>query len=168
MTARASGLSRLVSAVMAAASRLIPRGLKRAPAALDWIEPATLADALAGPAAPAVIDVRGPDEVAGPLGRIPGAANIPVDRLVAAPALAGPPGDRPVVLVCRTDRRSAAAAAALRGAGFRRVSVLRGGMERWNALGLEVERGAARPAADAPPGGSVKGGEWGDQRDSNP
>jgi rhodanese-related sulfurtransferase len=145
VTARPPGLARLAAAVMAAASRLIPRRLRRTPPAVDWIEAETLAEALAGSAAPAVIDVRGADEVAGPLGRVPGAANIPVDALVATPALAGPPGDRPVVLVCRTDRRSAAAAAALRGAGYRRVAVLRGGMERWNALGLTVERAAPQP-----------------------
>jgi rhodanese-related sulfurtransferase len=134
---------------MAAASRLIPRLRWRAPASVHWIDPAALADELASSAAPAVIDVRGPDEVAGPLGRIPGAANIPVDRLVATPMSAGPPGDRPVVLVCRTDRRSAAAAAALRDAGFRRVSVLRGGMEQWNSLGLPVERAAPHPGGHA-------------------
>lgn len=145
MTARAPGRARLVSAVMA----LIRRLRRRAPASVEWIDPATLAHELAGSAAPAVIDVRGPDEVAGPLGRIPGAANIPVDRLVATPTLAGPPGDRPVVLVCRTDRRSAAAAAALCGAGFRRVAVLRGGIERWHALGLPVERAAPKPSGPA-------------------
>ena len=145
MTIRASGPSRLASTLIAVASAFIPRGLRRASVALEWIEPTTLADALACGGGPAVIDVRGPDEVAGPLGLIPGAANIPVDRLVATPALAGPAGDRPVVLVCRTDRRSATAAAALRDARFRRVSVLRGGMERWNALGLKVERAAPQP-----------------------
>jgi len=48
--------------------------------------------------------------------------------------------NRPVVLVCRTDRRSATAATLLRDAGFRDVGVLRGGMEQWNEKGLSVER----------------------------
>src|SRR6516165_11195126 len=48
--------------------------------------------------------------------------------------------DRPVILVCRTDKRSATAAALLRDAGFRDVEVLRGGMERWNQKGLPVDR----------------------------
>ena len=39
--------------------------------------------------------------------------------------------DRPITLVCRTDKRSASAAAILREAGFRDVRVLRGGMEQW-------------------------------------
>jgi rhodanese-related sulfurtransferase len=145
MTARAPGRARIVAAVMAVIRHL----RRRNPETVEWIDPATLAHELAGGTALAVIDVRGPEEVAGPLGRIAGAANIPVDRLVATPMLAGPPGDRPVVLVCRTDRRSAAAAAALCGAGFRRVAVLRGGMERWHALGLPVERAAPQPSGPA-------------------
>jgi rhodanese-related sulfurtransferase len=50
--------------------------------------------------------------------------------------------DRPVILVCRTDKRSATAATLLRDAGFRDVGVLRGGMEQWNQKGLPVERRA--------------------------
>jgi rhodanese-related sulfurtransferase len=43
-----------------------------------------------------------------------------------------------VVLVCHTDKRSAKAAAFLSEAGFRDVLVLRGGMLRWNEVGLPV------------------------------
>ena len=50
--------------------------------------------------------------------------------------------DRPVILVCRTDKRSASAAALLCDAGFRDVGVLRGGMEQWNQKGLPVDRHA--------------------------
>jgi rhodanese-related sulfurtransferase len=84
--------------------------------------------------------VRGPDEFTGPLGHIADAANLPVgelpQRLMEINALK----NRPVVLVCRTDRRSATAATLLRDAGFRDVGVLRGGMEQWNEKGLSVER----------------------------
>lgn len=80
-----------------------------------------------------VIDVRGPDEFTGPFGHIAGALNVPVgelpDRLTDIKALK----DRPIILVCRTDKRSANAAAILRDAGFRHVSVLREGMEQCNA-----------------------------------
>jgi rhodanese-related sulfurtransferase len=82
--------------------------------------------------------VRGADEFAGPLGHIAGASNLPVgelpDRLTQINALK----DKPIILVCRTDKRSANAAALLRDAGFRDVRVLRGGMERWRALGFEA------------------------------
>jgi rhodanese-related sulfurtransferase len=58
--------------------------------------------------------------------------NLPVgalpNRLMEIKALA----DRPIILVCRTDKRSAGAAAILREAGFRDVRVLRGGMQQWN------------------------------------
>ena len=86
-----------------------------------------------------MIDVRGPDEFMGPLGHIANASNMPVGelpkRLVEIEALK----DRPVFLVCRTDKRSATAAMLLRDAGFRDVGVLRGGMEQWNQMGLPVE-----------------------------
>jgi len=39
--------------------------------------------------------------------------------------------ETPVVLVCRTDKRSQQAAAILRNNGVREVMVLRGGMEEW-------------------------------------
>ena len=89
-----------------------------------------------------MIDVRGPDEFMGPLGHIADASNMPVGelskRLVEIAALK----DRPVVLVCRTDTRSATAAMLLGDAGFRDVGVLRGGMEQWNQKSLPVERRA--------------------------
>lgn len=53
----------------------------------------------------------------------------------------------PVVLVCRTDKRSASAARTLCSAGFTQVSVLRQGMEQYNAAGISVEERALDPAA---------------------
>jgi rhodanese-related sulfurtransferase len=44
----------------------------------------------------------------------------------------------PIVLVCLTDKRSAAAAHTLRAAGFSQVSILRLGMQHWNEAGLPV------------------------------
>ncbi|MBV8589215.1 MAG: rhodanese-like domain-containing protein, partial [Acetobacteraceae bacterium] len=44
--------------------------------------------------------------------------------------------NRPVVVVCKTDRRSSLAAQQLQEAGMSNVSVLRGGMEQWRELGL--------------------------------
>jgi rhodanese-related sulfurtransferase len=44
----------------------------------------------------------------------------------------------PIVLVCRTDKRSAAAAHTLHAAGFSQVRVLRRGMQQWNEAGLPV------------------------------
>jgi rhodanese-related sulfurtransferase len=85
-----------------------------------------------------VIDVRGPDEFTGPLGHIASARNIPVAELDTRLADLAGLKQAPIVLVCRTDKRSAKAARALRAAGFTQVSVLRRGMERWNDAGLPV------------------------------
>ena len=110
----------------------------------QWIEVDALAGQLKARNGVAVIDVRGPDEFTGPLGHIGASLNIPLaelpGRLIEINALK----DQPVILVCRTDKRSASAATQLRDAGFRDVHVLRGGMERWNQKGLPVE-GRARP-----------------------
>lgn len=111
----------------------VPRfvGQLRSARRLRGIEPDTLANRLATGGI-TVIDVREPDEFSGPLGHIQGALNIPIgalaDRMSEITALR----DRAVILVCRTDKRSALAASKLDEAGFSDVHVLRGGMERWN------------------------------------
>ncbi len=113
-------------------SRLLRRSATASP---GWIEAEALSAQLATGPVPLVIDVRGPDEFIGPLGHIAGAMNVPLPELAArVPELAGQ--DRPLVLVCKTDRRSSAAAEHLRAAGAADVAVLRGGLERWRALGL--------------------------------
>jgi uncharacterized membrane protein YdjX (TVP38/TMEM64 family)/rhodanese-related sulfurtransferase len=109
-----------------------------------WIETHELQRQISGGAALTILDVRGPDEFDGELGHIPGAVNIPVgdiaNRLTEIKAL----GDRPVIMVCKTDKRSARAAEFLRDENFVDVRVLRGGMERWNRNGLPVMGGALK------------------------
>jgi len=80
----------------------------------------------------ALVDVRSPEEFAGPLGHIPGARNVPLAEVAARADALAEAIDGPLVLVCRTDKRSAAAAAILRAAGIADVRVLRGGMEAWS------------------------------------
>jgi rhodanese-related sulfurtransferase len=46
--------------------------------------------------------------------------------------------DKRVIVVCKTDKRSASAATMLSAGGFRDVRVLRGGMEQWIRDGLAV------------------------------
>jgi rhodanese-related sulfurtransferase len=117
---------------MSLLSRLLRRPVATSP---GWIEAEALSRQLASGAVPLVIDVRGTDEFTGPLGHIDGAVNVPLPELAAhVPEFSGQ--DRPLVLVCKTDRRSSAAAEQLRAAGAGDVAVLRGGMERWCALGL--------------------------------
>jgi rhodanese-related sulfurtransferase len=100
-----------------------------------WAEPRDLSAQLGTAALPLILDVRGPDEFSGPLGHIAGARNLPLDTLAAQLPELVRQGNA-IVTVCKTDRRSATAARLLRDAGAGTVSVLRGGMEAWNTLGL--------------------------------
>ena len=121
-------------AVVAFAPRLLQRF--KGGAAVRWIEVIDLASRLDGREPVAVVDVRGPDEFEGPLGHIGNARNVPLGELPRR--IAELSSETPVVLVCKTDKRSASAAALLEDAGFRDVLVLRGGMIRWNEAGLPV------------------------------
>ena len=59
-------------------------------------------------AAVRLIDVREPHELAGPLGHIEGAENIPLLSLLGQASSV--PKEQPLVLVCRSGNRSALAA----------------------------------------------------------
>ena len=95
-----------------------------------------------------IVDVRGQDEYHGELGHIAGSLNVPLADLP------GRLGDlralerQPIVIVCRTDRRSAKAAELLGAAGFRRVDVLRGGMTEWNSRRRSMETHHGEDAVD--------------------
>jgi rhodanese-related sulfurtransferase len=118
--------------------KLLFRWFRRTPTAPSWIEPAALATRLERDDALLILDVRGPDEFTGPLGHIREATNMPLIELPAhLPVLVRE--NRPVVVVCKTDRRSSMTAQQLREAGLLDVSVLRGGMEQWRALGLPAD-----------------------------
>jgi uncharacterized membrane protein YdjX (TVP38/TMEM64 family)/rhodanese-related sulfurtransferase len=123
-----------------AAIVLLPRLVRRlrAPSSA-WMQPADLDKRRFSPDALTIVDVRTADEFTGPLGHIARAVNIPVDELPARLVDLTPTPGRMIVVVCRTDRRSARAAAVLRSAGLHPVAVLRGGMERWNAERRSVE-----------------------------
>jgi uncharacterized membrane protein YdjX (TVP38/TMEM64 family) len=86
-----------------------------------------------------VIDVRAVDEYLGELGHIPRSVNIPLAELPGRLNELQAMKQRPLVLVCRTDKRSAKAAALLRAAGFGRVEVLKGGMEQWRQRSISAE-----------------------------
>ncbi len=88
-----------------------------------------------------ILDVREPDEFAGPLGRIREAMLIPLGDL--SRRMGELRRDRPVVAVCRAGGRSAQATTILQQAGFDRIANLSGGMLRWRAEGHPVEGGSA-------------------------
>jgi len=89
---------------------------------LAWIEADELKQWLDRREAVTVIDVRGPDEFIGPLGHIAEALNLPLGELPSRLTEINARRDKPVVLVCRTDTRTAAAAQMLRAAGRRSAS----------------------------------------------
>lgn len=92
--------------------------------------PESLARALAGPNPPQVVDVRTDGEWSA--GHVEGALHLELDHL--AQHLGAVPKQRELVVVCKGGYRSSIAASLLEGAGFARVSDLRGGMDAWNAM----------------------------------
>lgn len=128
-----------------AAIVVLPRLVRRLRGARStaWLSIAELARRREAGEPVTLVDVRGPEEFAGPLGHIPGARNVPLAEIAARSAELAVGGL--LVLVCRTDRRSAAAAAILRDAGVEDVRVLEGGMEAWNRERPAREIPAAPP-----------------------
>ena len=87
-----------------------------------------------------LLDVREAKDMSGDLGHIAAARNIPLEELPQRLAALEAHSKRPIAIVCRTDKRSAAAAQLLSGKGFSDVRVTRGGMTEWNRRGFPVER----------------------------
>lgn len=129
----------LLALGLLAAIALLPRLIRRLRRPFSWIEVDDLNREFAKGEGVTIVDVRGPDEFIGPLGHIASARNIPVSDLNARLSELAGLEQKPIVLVCRTDKRSAAAGQTLHDAGFAHVSVLRRGMEQWNEAGLPVE-----------------------------
>jgi uncharacterized membrane protein YdjX (TVP38/TMEM64 family) len=87
-----------------------------------------------------VLDVRSARDFRGEQGHIAGAHNIPLEELATRMAELETHRRQPIALVCRTDKRSATAAALLSAKGFAKVRVTRGGMTEWNRSGYPVAR----------------------------
>lgn len=85
-----------------------------------------------------VLDVRTPEEFAA--GHVPGARNVPHDQVPAKLAELASFKDKPVVLYCRSGRRSAAAGQTLRAAGFSQLLHLQGDWLAWEAEKKPVEK----------------------------
>jgi SulP family sulfate permease len=81
---------------------------------------------------PLVIDVREPREFR--QGHIPGAQLIPLGNLFSSPP--DLPRDQPIVLACRSGRRSARAADLLKSQGYSNLRILEGGMLAWQSANL--------------------------------
>lgn len=79
-----------------------------------------------------VLDVRSTEDFVGEQGHITEATNIALEELPQRLTELGDDKQRPIILVCRTDRRSAKAAQLLTQKGFADVQVAKGGMTDWN------------------------------------
>jgi uncharacterized membrane protein YdjX (TVP38/TMEM64 family)/rhodanese-related sulfurtransferase len=144
----------LVALGVLALIAFFPRLLRRLrPERSAWVDAAALKAQLEAGSRPLLVDVRSPDEFAGEFGHIPSALNVPVGELPGRMAQLEAARKSPIVAVCLTDKRSAKAAAMLRAAGFGKVAVLRGGMQRWRAEGYPVT-GARVPQAASEGAGS--------------
>lgn len=85
-----------------------------------------------------IVDVREPHEFNGELGHIKGAHNVPMTEI--AQAALDWRRDTPLLLVCRSGRRSRGVAQTLASRGYTRVHNLTGGMLEVQASGYPVER----------------------------
>lgn len=86
----------------------------------------------------ALVDVRSPEDYAA--GHLPGARNVPLPDIEAAPTSLPP--SRPIVTLCgKGGGRSAAAAALLEAAGAVDVASLAGGTGAWAAAGHPLATG---------------------------
>jgi uncharacterized membrane protein YdjX (TVP38/TMEM64 family)/rhodanese-related sulfurtransferase len=120
----------------------LPRVVRRfRSTSFKWVDAGWLRSRVATGEAPVIVDVRGRDEFVGDLGHLEGAGNIPITEFPGRIGELDAFRTRKIVLVCRTQMRSAKAAAALTKAGFRDVAVLRGGMLEWSRQGLPVDQG---------------------------
>lgn len=81
-----------------------------------------------------LIDVRTPEEFAE--GHLPGAKLIPVQVIQGRLSEIDP--GKPVLLYCRSGNRSGTALSLLKGAGYKDVEHLAGGIKAWKAEGGEV------------------------------
>ena len=115
-------------------SRLLHRPRVSEPA---WIDTDELQRRLAVGDPLVLVDVRQPEEFTASPGHLPGAINVPMAEL-AKRTQELVQRRQPVVVVCKTDRRSARAAAELFAEGLRDVAVLRGGTDEWHRRGLAL------------------------------
>lgn len=77
-----------------------------------------------------ILDVRTPEELSGPLGKINGVINIPVQQLEQRLNELKPYKDKEIGVICRTGHRSGIATEILRKNGYNAKNIL-GGMTEY-------------------------------------
>jgi rhodanese-related sulfurtransferase len=85
-----------------------------------------------------ILDVRTRNDFVDEQGHIAVAKNLPLEELSQRVDELNEYLEKPIALVCRTDKRSARAAHLLTEKGFADVHIVRGGMTEWNKAGYQV------------------------------
>ncbi|MGZ4862885.1 MAG: rhodanese-like domain-containing protein [Halobacteriota archaeon] len=98
---------------------------------IEYVTPEELARKLDCDECTFLLDVRSPEELHGELGHLPRATNIPLSQLRDRLSELAGNEDLEIVVICRTGKRSEGAAQILHDVGFKRISVLKGGMIAW-------------------------------------
>ncbi len=101
--------------------------------AIEHVTPEELARKLDRDECAFLLDVRAPEELQGELGCLPRVANIPLSQLRNRLSELAENEDLDIVVICRSGKRSEEAARILHEAGFKRISVLKGGMIAWRS-----------------------------------
>ena len=85
-----------------------------------------------------ILDVRTPEEFA--QGHVPGAINIPHDKLADRVAELLGAKNKDVVLYCRSGKRAGLAAETLTANGFKKLLHLEGDMQKWTEANRPTEK----------------------------
>ncbi len=85
-----------------------------------------------------LLDVREPAEYSAL--HAPNAKLIPLGQLNARLQEIAEYKDKPIVVICRSGRRSAIAVSQLQEAGYKQASNVKGGMLAWESNGLEIAK----------------------------
>ncbi len=94
-----------------------------------------------------VLDVRTARDYDGELGHVPGSLNIPFDEFPRRISEIEAQRERPLAVICRTNRVSAKAVEWLRGAGFKQALLVEDGMLGWRKHGGDAPVGVRSPAS---------------------
>jgi len=97
-----------------------------------------------------VLDVRSTRDYHGDLGHVAGSLNIPLDELPRRLSEIDPRRERPVAVICRTNRMSGKAVTLLRNAGFTQALLVNDGMVGWQRQGLSADKAGAQGTSTAP------------------
>ncbi|GAB4511928.1 MAG: hypothetical protein Tsb0026_15440 [Sulfuricaulis sp.] len=106
-----------------------------------------------------VLDVRPTKDYTGELGNIAGSLNIPIDELPRRLPELDIYRDRPLAVICRTNRMSGKAVQLLRETGFKQALLVEDGMVGWQRQqGQDLPAGQENSCGAMPVPGSVSAG----------